>query len=89
MWRLFPALERANNCRQSLLAKIFIFFVVLIYFLLKPQVKKGMDEDFYDTLRAQVFSFTIASHYICKRWGGILHLTQVSNWILNYLESAF
>ena len=38
-----------------------------------------MDEDFYDTLRAQVFNFTIASHNYCEKWGGDLHLTQVSN----------
>ena len=71
MWRLFPALERANNCRQSLLAKIFIFFVVLIYFLLKPQVKKGMDEDFYDTLRAQVLVLQLLPITFAKNGGEV------------------
>ena len=41
-----------------------------------------MDEDFYDTLRAQVLELLLLPITFAKSGGEILHFTQVGNWIV-------
>ena len=85
MRRLSLAIERAKNCRQSLLSEDFFLWYFTITFYLSPKLRK--DEDFCDTLLAQVNYYCVPLHLL-KEGGEIYFLPKVVTGI-NCLESAF